>query len=414
MKSEEWRVESGGWTVSQPSHAALPVANARLRVGDSLQQPRIAQRQIATVERRAWAAGAPYHQRVNTLFILLTLQARREGPAWAPGELERATVWLLIGCAVAVAVFRLAPRMPWPRPFRWQFAAFHMIAAPVAAATWGLMSLAVETPMGWGGSDLPASARFQQMMVIGSVLYFVVVGLAYSSHGAARAAHAEAIAARTQLATLRSQLQPHFLFNALHTIVQLIHIDPRRAVEAAEVVANLLRRTFEEQRDEVPLRDEWSFVSRYLAVEQIRFGERLVVKSDLPPDIESELVPSFALQTLVENAVQHGAAPRVAPTEIAITGTRSNSALVIAVREREWGVESRESGGVRTNRASEHPTDGSPDDRTSGNGTGTGLARLRQRLSVLYGDAAGLVARPIESGGYEAVLTIPRNRARDT
>ena len=136
-------------------------------------------------------------------------------------------------------------------------------------------------------------------------------------------------------------------------------------------MADLLRRTLEEQRDEVPLRDEWRFVSRYLAIEQMRFGERLVVNADLPPDLQSERVPSFALQTLVENAVQHGAAPRVAPTEIAITATRSDSELVISVRN----------SGDR---------DASP---TNGKGTGTGLARLRERLSVLYGGAATLVSQ---------------------
>ena len=227
-------------------------------------------------------------------------------------------------------------------------------------------------------------------MVIGSFFYVLIAGLSYSAHGARRAAQAEAIAAQTQLATLRSQLQPHFLFNALHTIVQLIHIDPRRAAEAAELVADLLRRTIEEQRDEVPLSEEWQFVSRYLAVEQIRFGERLVVKTDLPPDLQSERVPSFALQTLVENAVQHGAAPRIAPTEIVINGTRSNSELVISVR----------------NSGDSDPS------RANGNGTGTGLARLRERLTVLYGGSASLTSRPIATGGYEAVLTVPRNRSR--
>ena len=137
--------------------------------------------------------------------------------------------------------------------------------------------------------------------------------------------------------------------------------------------------------------DEWRFVSRYLAVEQIRFGERLVVNAELPPDLQSERVPSFALQTLVENAVQHGAAPRVAPTEIAITATRSNSELVISVRN----------------------SGDSEASRTDGNGTGTGLARLRERLSVLYGGAATLVSRPVAAGGYEAVLTVPRNRPSD-
>ena len=308
-----------------------------------------------------------------------------------PGEFESMVVHLVTGCALAVAVFRLVPRVPWPRPIAARFVAFHVVAAPAAAAVWVFASALVE-PLFGGRSEVSFARRFEEMMVIGSFFYVLIAGLSYSAHGARRAAQAEAFAAQTQLGTLRSQLQPHFLFNALHTIVQLIHIEPRRAAEAAELVADLLRRTLEEQRDEVPLGDEWRFVSRYLAVEQMRFGERLVVNAELPPDLESERVPSFALQTLVENAVQHGAAPRVAPTELAITGTRSDSELVISVRNSGDGDVSH----------------------TSGNGTGTGLARLRERLTVLYGGAATLVSRPVATGGYEAVLTVPRNRPHDT
>lgn len=330
---------------------------------------------------------SPYHDRVNTLLLFIQA-ARRDGPAWAPGEFQSMMAHLAVGCVVAVVVFRLVPRVPWPRPFSWRFVAVHLIAAPAATAVWLFGSLPIEWLVG-GISDVGFATRFKEMMVIGSFFYVLIAGLSYSAHGARRAAQAEAMAAQTQLATLRSQLQPHFLFNALHTIVQLIHIDPRRAAEAAELVADLLRRTLEEQRDEVPLRDEWRFVSHYLTVEQIRFGERLVVKADLPTDLESERVPSFALQTLVENAVQHGAAPRIAPTEIAITGTRSNSELVISVRN---------SGDSDASQA-------------NGNGTGTGLARLRERLSVLYGGSATLVSRPISTGGYEAVLTVPIGNA---
>ena len=334
--------------------------------------------------------ASPYHDRVNTL--LLSIQAaRRDGPAWAPGEFQSMMAHLAVGCVAAVVVFRLVPRVPWPRPFSWRFVAVHLIAAPAVTATWLFASVPLEKLVG-GISDVSFATRFKEMMVIGSFFYILIAGLSYSAHGARRAAQAEAIAAQTQLATLRSQLQPHFLFNALHTIVQLIHIEPRRAAEAAELVADLLRRTIEEQRDEVPLSEEWQFVSRYLAVEQIRFGERLVVKPDLPRDLESERVPSFALQTLVENAVQHGAAPRVAPTEIAITGTRSNSELVISVRN------SGDNGASQAN----------------DNGTGTGLTRLRERLSVLYGGSATLISRPISTGGYEAVLKVPRHRPNDS
>ncbi len=321
----------------------------------------------------------------------MVAQGRRDGPAWVPGELESMVVHLVVGCAVAVGVFRLVPRVPWPRPLGWRFVAFHIVAAPVAATVWLLLSLALE-PLVGGASEISFARRFQEMMVIGSFFYVVIAGLSYSSHGAARAAQAEAVAVQTQLATLRSQLQPHFLFNALHTIVQLIRIDPRRAEEAGELVADLLRGTLEEQRDEVPLRDEWRFILRYLAIEQMRFGERLAVNAELPPGLESERVPSFALQTLVENAVQHGAAPRVAPTQIAITATRSKSQLVISVRNNG---------------------DSDASSPTQGNGTGTGLARLRERLTVLYGGAATLVSGPVAAGGYEAVLTVPRNRPSD-
>ena len=359
--------------------------------------------------------GGAYHEHVNPLAIVSSLlvipgatrdlllsfcsslaavgmttpQARRDGPAWVPGELESMIVHLLVGAALAVAVFRLVPRVPWPRPMNWRFVAFHVVVGPAASALWLIVSVLIE-PLVGGFSDVGFATRLKEMSVIGSFFYILIAGLSYSAHGARRAAQAEAMAAQTQLATLRSQLQPHFLFNALHTIVQLIHIDSRRAVEAAELVADLLRRTVEEQRDEVPLSDEWRFVSRYLAVEQLRFGERLVVNAELPADLQSERVPSFALQTLVENAVQHGAAPRVAPTEIAITGTRSGSELVISVRNSGEGV------GVGVGVA-------------AGVRTGTGLARLRERLSVLYGGAATLVSHPIATGGYEAVLTVPRN-----
>ena len=295
---------------------------------------------------------------------------------------------LVVGCAIAIAVFRLVPRVPWPRPVGWRFVAFHLVAAPATAALWFLLTLSLE-PLVGGSSGLSLAERWEERMVIGSLFYVVIAGLAYSSHGAARAAQAEAVAAQTQLATLRSQLQPHFLFTARHTIVQLIYVDPRRAAEAAELVAELLRRTLEEERDEVPLRDEWGFVSRYLAIEQLRFGERLVLNAELPPELESERVPSFALQTLVENAVQHGAAPRIAPTDIAITATRSDTALVISVRN----------------------SGDSEASRRGANGTGTGLARLRERLSVLYGGAATLVSRPVAAGGYEAVLTVPRKHS---
>jgi two-component system LytT family sensor kinase len=323
---------------------------------------------------------------------ILTIALQTRGPTWREGELAAALIGMGTGLAVAFLVYRLARRVPWPRPFRLRFAALHLVAAPLASMLWYALSVAFERLLVPAYvSDAVGRGRAEMHLVMGVVFYAVVAGVAHAVEGSARADRAEAIAARTQLAALRAQVHPHFLFNALHTVVQLIPVDPARAIEAAELVADLLRATLEEQRDEVPLENEWRFVSRYLAMERIRFGDRLIVREDIPDGLLDERVPAFALQTLVENAVRHGAAPRVAPTEIVVTAAGGPSALTLSVR---------------------NSGDGKPAPATE-TGVGTGLARLRERLAVLYGNAARLECGPAADGGYEAALTVPRSRGRD-
>jgi LytS/YehU family sensor histidine kinase len=160
-------------------------------------------------------------------------------------------------------------------------------------------------------------------------------------------------------------------------------------MEAAECVAGLLRTALDEEREVVPLADEWAFVSRYLELEGIRFGDRLRVDAHIGPEFLDLRVPTFALQTLVENAVQHGAAPRAAPTDIVVTATGTRSELALSVLNTGDDV-------------SAHP---------AGGGSGTGLRRLRERLEVLHGGAARLTYGPLPEGGFEAVLVLPRERA---
>ncbi|WP_331048256.1 sensor histidine kinase [Gemmatimonas sp.] len=302
---------------------------------------------------------------------------------WTLDERVSATVRPLVGLGLVLVIYGVVRRNPWPRPFRLRFALMHIAISAVLSASWIVISRLIEAlVLGWG-QTVPYEREF---FLIGSVAYVIVAGISYAVESTARAARAEAVAASTQLAALRSQLHPHFLFNALHTVVQLIPVNPTLAMEAAELVAELLRASLEEQRDEVPLSDEWRFVSRYLAVERIRFGDRLVVHETLPSELLHTPIPAFALQTLVENAVRHGAAPRVAPTTISISARHRGSVFVLTVRN-----------------------DGDEAAKPGHAGIGTGLTRLRERLAVLYGNAATLTAGPVE-GGYEAVLTIPEGR----
>lgn len=324
------------------------------------------------------------------LNLILSALLQRTAEVWSHDEIVSAVVRPITGIATAFLVYQLVRRVPWPRPFRVRFLAVHLLAAPALAGVWGLSSRVIELLVAGGSFAGRLDRAWDESLFIGMFFYVIVAGISYAVESSARAARAEAITARTQLAALRAQIHPHFLFNALHTVVQLVPADPVRAAQAAELLAELLRTTLEEQRDEVSLGDEWRFVSRYLALERIRFGDRLVVREDIAPHLLDARVPAFALQTLVENAVQHGAAPRVAPTEILVAAAKGASDLTLSVRN------SGDVGAVRT--------------ASSGAGAGTGLARLRERLAALYGSAARLECRPGKDGGFEAVLVVPRHR----
>ena len=328
---------------------------------------------------------------MTSFAFLQIIPSRSDVGDWAPGEIQSGLSALSAGAVVAFLVYRFVRRVPWPRRFRLSFLLLNVAAAIATTLLWIGLSIAFESLFTGSLLNTRTGTLFwRERVSMGIFLYAVIAAITYPVEAAARAARAESAAARMQLAALRAQIQPHFLFNALHTVVQLIPLDPGRAVEAAELIADLLRTAVDEARDEVTLDEEWRFVSRYLALERIRFGDRLVIRSDFAESLLYECIPAFALQTLVENAVRHGAARRVAATEIAIGATGSASELTLSVR----------------NTGDRGPAVASA--------TGTGLARLRERLRVLYGDAASLAAGPAEDGGYEAALIIPRDRGRQT
>ena len=167
----------------------------------------------------------------------------------------------MIGAAALLAflVQRFAERYPWPTPITPGFVGTHILAAVVYSIVWNVVNSLIETLV-QGQLVLVVGLGVASSFTMGMWLYVMIAGVSYTALASERAVRAEANATKAQLAALRSQIQPHFLFNALHTIVQLIPADPAKASEAAELVAGLLRTTLEEQREEVTLEEEWSFV----------------------------------------------------------------------------------------------------------------------------------------------------------
>lgn len=317
------------------------------------------------------------------LFTTLIVTAH---PDVAPLDAVLIGLRMIVAAAMlGVLVRRLVQRVPWPHPFRASFLLLHLVAAAVYSVTWILLNSAIESALR-GALVLVVGYGIGAFLVLGVWLYVMVAGVTYSTMATQRAANAEAAAARSQLAALRSQLHPHFLFNTLHTVVQLIPREPERAAQAAEQLAGLLRSTIEQDRDVVMLAEERAFVRKYLDVERLRFGDRLSVHFAVTEEADAAELPSFALLTLAENAVRHGVEPRIEPTEVSIAARVVNDVLVLNVRD----------------------TGGGASDAAVLGGPGTGLRRLRERLTALYGGIANLEISSPSAGGFSATLTVPQ------
>jgi LytS/YehU family sensor histidine kinase len=316
--------------------------------------------------------------------LVVTMIMTVHGAAFAPTALL-ALRMILAAAVLGLVVQRLTERFPWPRQVTVAFVGGHLAAAAVYSVGWVLLNDAIETAIR-GRIVVVIGIGLGPFVVTGVWFYVMIAGVSYTAQATERAARAEAAAALSQLAAIRSQLNPHFLFNALHTVMQLIPREPRRAAQAAEELAVVLRTSVEEDRDLVTVAEELAFVEKYLELERLRFGDRLRVVVDVGDAARRAIVPSFAVQTLVENAVRHGASPRVEPTDLTITGGIAGATLQLSVHDNGAGATAE---AVETK--------------------GTGLKRLRERLAALYGKHARLdVASSKGAAGFTAILLIPQ------
>jgi two-component sensor histidine kinase len=199
------------------------------------------------------------------------------------------------------------------------------------------------------------------------------------------------LAATAQLAALRAQINPHFLFNSLNSIAQLIHVDPAKAEACVERLAEIFRYLLNRAEQEfVPLSEELQMTNAYLEIERARFDERLRVETIVDPGALRQLIPNLVLQPLVENAVKHGLSRKVGPGTLRIAARLDDGLLTLVVGDDGLGMSSNVLADVFER--------------------GVGLRNLRARLERLYGPAHLPEITSTPGGGTRVELKLPTDR----
>jgi two-component system, LytTR family, sensor kinase len=296
------------------------------------------------------------------------------------------------------AVLRAGRRLPLRRPHLARNIGFHIIGALALCVIWaGLGTLlrlaifpiptAVEALQGFASWTLTT-------LPFGVSVYFAIVGIEHALFYFAeardremQAIRLEAQLAEARLGALRMQLNPHFLFNSLNAITVLVRDrDTAAATRMLELLSDVLREALRSDAGhETQLQKELAFVERYLAIEQIRFSDRLRVRVDAEPAALDAVVPTFVLQPLVENALRHGIARKAAAGALEIAARIQGTQLVLTVQDDGPGLERDQP---------ERPG-------------GVGLENLRARLAALYGERASLTIANAEPAGAVATVRLP-------
>jgi hypothetical protein len=304
---------------------------------------------------------------------------------WASGS----AAWVQNAAVLGPAcfLFAFACLSPWPlcrvRPLRLADAA--MLAVTWAAAATAAGALLTGAAWAMARMEGRIAAHLDLLFGVGILLYLLSAGLHYAALAAEegreaslRVAEARTLARDAELHALRMQINPHFLFNSLHSIAALATSDGIRAREMCILLADFLRSSLGlGERASIPLREELALARAYLEVEQVRFGARLQVSEDIQESCQDCAVPVLLLQPLVENAVKHGIAGLVEGGAIRLSVERLGASVLVAVEN------------------------GFDPDAPPPNRLGMGLPHVRRRLELRYGDAASL-----EAGGREGVYRV--------
>lgn len=323
----------------------------------------------------------------------LTVVALIEGSSFALHQLPERMIIVAAGMVLSLVLVEFAARIE-EQPFRTRLIATLGAALVMCALLMVFAYQIAKLPI-WG---------VRHTDVVG----FVFVGFAWSwfflsvaaailalSYSAEvrkrgeRLARLEVVARDARLAALRYQINPHFLFNSLNSIVGLIGSGGQEVAETmVENLADFLRATLElDPVDDIPLEREMEFQRLYLAIEQARFPHRLAAEVDVPAGVSSLAVPALITQPLIENAIQHAVARSSGLVTLTVAATAADGWLTIRVED---------DGGTPT---------GPPI-----KGTGTGLRNVRDRLAAKYGAEHSLTSEALPDGGFRTEMRLPLTR----
>jgi len=292
--------------------------------------------------------------------------------------------------APGVARWGVRHQLEWPPRARVIVA--HLAGLAATLVLFAVLGTIVNHWYGFGAPDsfwihLRNSCVYQLPFAV--ITYSATVGIGYVAEYTRRSrelAKLQAELTQAQLSALRMQLNPHFLFNTLHTIAVFVREhDERHAVEMIEQLGDVLRHVLRSSNElEAPLASEVSFLQKYLEIEQARFGDRLKVEFAIDDATTCAMIPQLIVQPLVENALRHGLAPRAAAGRLSVMAARHGDVLELVVRDDGLGLRA-----------------GWDDDE------GLGLRNVRDRLARMYGPAGRLALVSPLAGGVVATITMP-------
>jgi two-component system, LytTR family, sensor kinase len=284
----------------------------------------------------------------------------------------------------------------WPiGPGRWRYAFLYLASLPVLVALMFVAYLPVRLWLFPTPFD-QIRPRLAEFFYYDCFMLILVLGMVHAveyqrsmRESQLRVSELKSSLTHARLEVLRNELQPHFLFNALHSISTLMHRNVEAADEMIAQLGDLLRLSLERKSvQEAPLREELAVLAPYLSILRIRFGDRLSIGVDVDPTLLEATVPLFLLQPLVENAIRHGIDRRAGAGRIEIRARSVDDSIEIRVADDGAGL------------------------TQNGFREGIGLSNIRLRLEQLYGARGSMSLNGNPDSGTEVAVKIPRQMSR--